>query len=249
MGKFIVRATEPERKETRCLVYNQWHRRQHDLSMVDIDQVEMCVKCQKPIAFIELARDVGTNEITDKCAMITSYVAWKMHRPCFVLFYRVAPDESDILGVKVMQVRPNKGPVIEMTPGEWASYLRFLHADHLLVCPKASKKLRNEKAWEVRMSRRLVVEIEASETIPTEYSGDEVLIFAGAAADELMEVVFNSPLGDSEENQYDSLRNKVAESMEEVMKQWEKAPDVPLPVELVRRMTKAGIAVITGNNR
>ena len=39
--------------------YSKWHRQFDGIAMIDIDSVECCPKCYQPLAFIELAKDVG----------------------------------------------------------------------------------------------------------------------------------------------------------------------------------------------
>lgn len=230
-------------KETRDLSFNIWHRTQAGLAGVDIDFVEICTKCQKPIAFIELVRDNGNNvvDIYNKCSMVTDYIAWLVHRPSFVVFYRPNDTSDSIHSVKVKQMRPTRGKVVEMSADQFADFLRYLHRDHVMICKKQRKGAVNEIERGTRMQSKEWLELDV---VPSHYSDDEVMIFAGKVADQYMERRFGSSVEELNETIHDDIRNNIAEAMESVMRDWEGQADAPLAVELVERMNLAGDAVV-----
>jgi len=227
------------------------------LAGIDIDFVEICKRCQKPIAFIELVRDTGFNRvgITSKNDMVTSYVARYMGRPSFILFYVPNEDSTSILAVRVLQTRPERGSVVGMTPEQWADYLRYIQNDHKLICSKAPKKVTKTKESEVRMFRK---QEDDAGFAPRAYSEDEVILLAGMMAD----IVMERKLGDDAGNvAYDALRNNIAEDFESIIRVgvpptddetfelWESGKihtGFPLRVELAERLLTRGSELLGG---
>ena len=64
----------------REIVYNLWHRQFPGLGFVDIDHVEMCKRCQQPLALIETARDTGI-ALDYKKAHVTQNIARRLGIP------------------------------------------------------------------------------------------------------------------------------------------------------------------------
>jgi hypothetical protein len=115
--------------------------------MIDIDQVEVCLKCSEPLALVELAMDVGQS-IYSKKAFIMKRIAERLNVPAFVVMYRVIEDETgkEITGIRCLQVAPVKGTELGMGRDMWIDYLYSLHEDHEAKgCPTELKKLAMRK--------------------------------------------------------------------------------------------------------
>jgi hypothetical protein len=224
------------------LSFNIWHRTQAGLAGVDIDFVEICTKCQKPVAFLELVRDNGNNrvDIYNKCDLITSYIAWNMHRPSYVVFYTPNETSDSILSVKVKQSRPEPGKVVEMSANAWAHYLRYLHKDHTMICKKQRKGVVSEAERSVRLQSKEWLELDVT---PTTYGEDEIAVYAAKVGEQYIEAKFG-PLGGGLENLYGAVLRHVVEAMEATMRTWTRGAFAPLPVELVAQLNEAGDKVV-----
>ena len=77
--------------------YSKWHRKFDHIAMIDVDSVEVCPHCTQPLAFIELAKDVGQKF---KAYTLTKKLADKFNVPGFVLFYKLNIKEEIGLWMK-----------------------------------------------------------------------------------------------------------------------------------------------------
>jgi hypothetical protein len=120
-----------ERTSVRCTAYSRWHRTlSADLSMVDLDAVEYCARCLRPLAFIETARDVGQ---TFKPTTITQAVAAAHRAPALCVLYRLdAAGQIDRFRVRELP----SGPWRILAPHQYAAYLRRLRDRHVCHKPK-----------------------------------------------------------------------------------------------------------------
>jgi hypothetical protein len=114
-----------ERTFLRCTAYSRWHRTlSADLSMVDLDAVEYCALCRRPLAFIETARDLGQ---TFKPTTITQAVAAAHRAPALcVLYHLTAAGQIDRFRVRELP----SGPWRILSPDQYAAYLRRLRDRH-----------------------------------------------------------------------------------------------------------------------
>jgi hypothetical protein len=69
------------------------------------------------------------------------------------------------------------------------------------------------------------------------YDEDEVLIFSGKFADKFTERFFEA----LKDTYSETMRNTVADSVEKVMKGYDKYAEVPLPEDLQEAMADAGV--------
>jgi hypothetical protein len=123
-----------ERTFVRCTAYSRWHRTlSADLSMVDLDAVEYCARCRRPLAFVETARDVGQ---TFKPTTITQAVAAAHRAPALcVLYHLTAAGQIDRFRVRELP----SGPWRILAPHQYAAYLRGLRERHACRDSKHSR--------------------------------------------------------------------------------------------------------------
>lgn len=108
--------------------YSKWHRQFEGIAMIDIDSVECCQKCYQPLAFIELAKDVGQ---TFKAYTLTKKVAERFDVPGFVVLYKTN-DVNTIIQFRVKRIAPGVGmmhPAVK--PNDWYIYLKELQDEHV----------------------------------------------------------------------------------------------------------------------
>jgi hypothetical protein len=99
--------------------------------MIDVDSVEVCPQCMQPLAFIELAKDVGQNF---KAYTLTKKLADKFSVPGFVLFYRLNVKE-EITNFRVKRISPEVRMVKNsIKPDEWLEFILQLQSDHKSRC-------------------------------------------------------------------------------------------------------------------
>jgi hypothetical protein len=125
-----------EKFGTRDLSYNHWHREliREGFGMIDIDSVQMCTFCQEPLALIETAADVGQS-LSSKKAFGTAKLARRANLPAYVILYKPNTDNTSIVGVKILQIVPERKYFsIGTTPEEWRMFLLQMHLDHEQYC-------------------------------------------------------------------------------------------------------------------
>jgi len=121
-----------ERYGTRDLTYSRWHRDiepidQCTLPYIDIDSVEYCHLCKKPLALVETAQDVGQ---AFKATTVLRNLAAKANLPAYLVFYRKDPAAGKIDRFRLRQVYPHFTPWRMLTPDEYVAFLRSLRTGH-----------------------------------------------------------------------------------------------------------------------
>ena len=113
--------------------YSKWHRKFEGIAMIDVDSVEVCKHCYKPLAFIELAIDTGQ---TFKAYTLTKKLALKFEVPGYVVFYKT--DKNDeIIRFRVKRIAKTVGMLHEnVKPEKWFKYLKELQDNHAKHCPE-----------------------------------------------------------------------------------------------------------------
>jgi hypothetical protein len=120
-----------ERTSVRCTAYSTWHRTlDADLAMIDLDAVEFCARCSRPLAFIETARDVGQ---TFKPTTITQAVAAAHRAPALCVLYRLDA-AGRITRFRVRELPCGTWRIV--APDQYAAYLRRLRERHVCHKPK-----------------------------------------------------------------------------------------------------------------
>jgi hypothetical protein len=128
--------TLDERSDERDLTYSRWHRPEairrflpyedaEALTCIDVDAVEACGDCSRPLALFELARDVGQ---AWKATTIVAELARLANVPAYLVLYRVAGD--DIARFRTRQVAPRRSRELELAPAEYAAWLQSLRERH-----------------------------------------------------------------------------------------------------------------------
>ena len=111
--------------------YSKWHRKFEGIAMIDVDSVEVCKHCYKPLAFVELAKDTGQ---TFKAYTLTKKLALKFDVPGFVVFYKV-DENNEIIRFRVKRIARTVGMLHEnVKPEKWLAYLQQLQQEHLKEC-------------------------------------------------------------------------------------------------------------------
>lgn len=111
--------------------YSKWHRQFEGIAMIDVDSVEVCKHCYQPLAFIELAKDIGQ---TFKAYTLTKKLALKFDVPGFVVFYKVN-EKNEIIRFRVKRVARTVGMLHEnVKPEKWFKYLKELQDNHAKEC-------------------------------------------------------------------------------------------------------------------
>lgn len=129
-----------ERTGVRCTAYSTWHRKHPGLRMIDLDSIEVCRHCKRPLACIETARRGGKYTIHTKPTTLTRHVAEGLQVPGYVLFYETDAAGTDLVGiVEVRQIAPLQGPLQRLTPAEWSELLVQIHEAHERQCARGEE--------------------------------------------------------------------------------------------------------------
>lgn len=132
--------SDRERYGTRCSAYSNWHRidsiqrfvgpaMARHLTMIDVDSLEYCSSCRKPVAVIETARDVGQ---AAKPSLVTLRLAQAANVPGFTLLYTLASrrfgEHPDIERFRVKVIAPIEDREWRfLSPEAWARWIVRMH--------------------------------------------------------------------------------------------------------------------------
>ncbi len=123
--------SERERTGHRDLTYSAWHRTlDPSLHYIDLDDVEFCAVCKKPLALIEVARDSGQW----KPASVTWTLAKLAGLPAWCILYRV-DEEGQIVSFRVRRLPETQFDML--TPEEYEDLLLNLRKKH--TCKEARR--------------------------------------------------------------------------------------------------------------
>ena len=151
-------------KDVKFSDFSLWHRRQHSgVALCDLDAIEMCIACNKPLILIETVKDV--NQPYFKGHGMTRQLGIAAKIPAFIIWYRfitnkiIDKKKTIPLHVLVKKIAPDykngySSPPVKYSFDEWMHYLEFKQAQHFKDCPK--QKLFIEKISkdpELRRSR------------------------------------------------------------------------------------------------
>jgi hypothetical protein len=105
-----------------------WHREIPDdsLTMCDVDSLEYCWRCNRPLALIETARDVG--QVFKKTApmVVLSRLA---KVPSVLTLY-----ERGCKAFRFQPLRPRGAMSHKISPSDYVAFLRGLREPHARVC-------------------------------------------------------------------------------------------------------------------
>lgn len=113
-------------------IYSQWHRQFDGIAYIDVDSVECCIKCYKPLAIIETAKDVGQKY---KSFTLCQYIANRLEVPGFVVLYNT-DKSNNIINFRIKRFSPFVSSHWKITRIEdWINYLKSLQE----LCCSAKK--------------------------------------------------------------------------------------------------------------
>lgn len=117
-----------ERFGTRDLTYSKWHREQLEdaITYIDIDAAEYCQRCRRPLALIELARDVGQSH---KTVTVIRNLARLAGIAAYLVLYKL-DGNGEIERFRVTTIEPRRGAESVMAPADFANLLRALRVSH-----------------------------------------------------------------------------------------------------------------------
>jgi len=114
--------------------YSEWHRSLNNkLGYIDIDQVQICLKCKLPLFLAETTFDVGQ---TFKATTTTEALARLAGLPSFLIFYKVN-DKREVIAFRIKQLTPTKDQkTVILTPDAWVQAMELLQDRHNIICTK-----------------------------------------------------------------------------------------------------------------
>lgn len=129
-----------ERTGARDLTYSRWHRPDSigryidrraasQLTMIDIDAVEVCAHCRRPIALIETKHSAA--QVI--AATFTVALAQMAGIRAYLVRYRT-DDTDDIVGFRVQQLEPFCEDSVDWTPQQYADFLVRLRSERHHNC-------------------------------------------------------------------------------------------------------------------
>lgn len=128
--------SDKERTGVRDQTYSGWHRRDSqqqylstreawELGMIDIDSLEYCRYCYKPLALIET--QVSENDPKD--APVMAGLATRASINAYSVSY-VKSVDGQIELFRVRQLAPERGQVQDMIPKVYSFFLHSLRVNH-----------------------------------------------------------------------------------------------------------------------
>jgi len=123
--------------------------------MCDLDAIEMCIACNKPLVLIETVRDV--NQEYRKGHSMTRQLAISAGIPAFIIWYKFINDKP--IRVKIKKIAPDYKHGYSSAPEDhpfedWKNYLEFKQVQHFKDCPKQKLFIEKiSKDTELRSSR------------------------------------------------------------------------------------------------
>ncbi len=114
--------------------YSEWHRSLNNkLGYIDIDQVQICLKCKLPLFLAETTFDVGQ---VFKATTTTEALARLAGLPSFLIFYKVN-DKREVIAFRIKQLTPTKDQkTVILTPDAWVQAMELIQDRHNIICTK-----------------------------------------------------------------------------------------------------------------
>lgn len=121
-----------ERYGTRDLTFSNWHRTALPdyCSVIDLDFLEYCHRCRKPLALIELARDVGQKHkptrVMEELAKLAGIEAY------LIIWQKVGDSVGDC---RMARIWPNRTELHSVSADRVALVIKCIHQR----CPCSAK--------------------------------------------------------------------------------------------------------------
>ena len=114
--------------------YSEWHRSLNNkLGYIDIDQVQICLKCKLPLFLAETTFDVGQPW---KATTTTEALARLAGLPSFLIFYKVN-EKREVIAFRIKQLTPTKDQKeVYLTPDAWVQAMELIQDRHNIICTK-----------------------------------------------------------------------------------------------------------------
>jgi hypothetical protein len=122
-----------ERSGSRDLTFSRWHRTLPDFcTCIDLDFLEYCQRCRRPLALIEIAR--GHHGMV-KPTTVLKALADLAGIAAYLVLYDI--DESALHGinktVRAQKITPDRSDVREITLTELGLHIEKIHLNHSCV--------------------------------------------------------------------------------------------------------------------
>lgn len=161
--------------------YSRWHRsiipEDTDCPMIDIDWLEWCVHCKDVLAIVETVCYQQENQY--KNCEITKRAADLMDRPGYLIFYKLNPEETQIVGFVVQRIYPGVSERKTITPRQWETHIKNLHksckCQNKLSKGTEADKLRAEASLCYRYANLLIHHGRDQEALDMGKKGNELL--------------------------------------------------------------------------
>jgi hypothetical protein len=111
--------------------FSEFHRKFDGLAGVDLDFIEICKKCQEPLAMFETAVDKGQ---TYKTTTVTEKIARACKVPSYLVFYTPGLQQDEVTNFRISKLTPNQSPIKQMEPKEFIRLLQLIQDRHREDC-------------------------------------------------------------------------------------------------------------------
>jgi hypothetical protein len=111
--------------------FSEYHRLFDGLAGLDLDFIEICKKCQEPLAMFETAVDKGQ---TYKTTTVTEKIARACNVPSFLVFYTPGSKHDEITRFRIKKLTPNESELRVMEPLEFIKMLKLMQERHVNEC-------------------------------------------------------------------------------------------------------------------
>ena len=111
--------------------FSEFHRKFDGLAGLDLDFIEICQKCQEPLAMFETAMDKGQSY---KTTTVTEKIAKACKVPAFLVFYTPGLAHDEIKQFRIKKLVPTETELRVMNPPEFIKMLKILQERHSNDC-------------------------------------------------------------------------------------------------------------------
>lgn len=111
--------------------FSEFHRKFDGLAGLDLDFIEICQKCQEPLAMFETAMDKGQSY---KTTTVTEKIAKACKVPAFLVFYTPGLAHDEIKQFRIKKLVPTETELRVMDPPEFIKMLKIVQERHSNEC-------------------------------------------------------------------------------------------------------------------